>query len=119
MAEPARRCSGRGCLPLRSLITGHPIATFLLLAYATITALPFVPKEPGHTSAGLLRQDMIMAGDCDGPAVAAASFLASRSIVGWLYDGADANVLIAGLCHPCTQRAPAYRSQTCSSCTVW
>jgi hypothetical protein len=38
--------------PLRSWIVRHPIATFLVLVYATTTALVFVPK--GLTEPGLL-----------------------------------------------------------------
>src|SRR5215218_7297430 len=38
--------------PLRSWIIRHPIATFLVLVYATTTTLVFVPK--GLTEPGLL-----------------------------------------------------------------
>jgi hypothetical protein len=77
VAEPAADV-GAADARARSPITRHPIATFLLLVYATITALPFVPRgwtEPAVQRAGLLGQDTIMAGDGGGPAVvAAASF---------------------------------------------
>jgi hypothetical protein len=45
----------RVSLPLRSWIIRHPIATFLVLLYATTTAHVFVPKgltEPGPLPGG-------------------------------------------------------------------
>jgi membrane protease YdiL (CAAX protease family) len=51
MAEPAT-VGASDISPLRSWVVGHPIATFLILVYATITALAFVPR--GLTEPGLL-----------------------------------------------------------------
>jgi uncharacterized protein len=51
MAEPAT-VGASDVSPLRSWVVGHPIATFLILVYATITALAFVPR--GLTEPGLL-----------------------------------------------------------------
>ena len=47
---PAADVGAADVSPLRSWIVRHPIATFLVLVYATTTALVFVPKgltEPG------------------------------------------------------------------------
>jgi hypothetical protein len=52
MAEPASAIGAADISPLRSWIVRHPIATFLVLVYATTTALVFVPKE--LTEPGLL-----------------------------------------------------------------
>src|SRR5512132_4055525 len=52
MAEPAADVGAADVSPLRSWIVRHPIATFLVLVYATTTALVFVPK--GLTEPGLL-----------------------------------------------------------------
>jgi len=43
MAEKTEQAAGPDFLPLRSWIIRHPIATFLVLVYATTTALVFVP----------------------------------------------------------------------------
>jgi hypothetical protein len=51
MAEPAT-VGASDVSPLRSWIIRHPVATFLVLVYATTTALVFVPK--GLTEPGLL-----------------------------------------------------------------
>jgi hypothetical protein len=52
MAEPAADVGAAALSPLRSWIVRHPIATFLVLVYATTTALVIVPK--GLTEPGLL-----------------------------------------------------------------
>jgi hypothetical protein len=52
MAEQASVVRVADLSPLRSWIVRHPIATFLVLVYATTTALVFVPK--GLTEPGLL-----------------------------------------------------------------
>ena len=55
MAEPATAVGAADISPLRSWIVRHPIATFLVLVYATTTALVFVPKaltEPGLLPGG-------------------------------------------------------------------
>ena len=55
MAEPAADVGASDVLSLRSWIVRHPIATFLVLVYATTTALVFVPKvmtEPGLLPGG-------------------------------------------------------------------
>ena len=52
MAGPAEQAARTDLSPLRSWIVRHPIATFLVLVYATTTALVFVPK--GLTEPGLL-----------------------------------------------------------------
>ena len=52
MAEPASAIGAADISPLRSWSVRHPIATFLVLVYATTTALVFVPKE--LTEPGLL-----------------------------------------------------------------
>jgi uncharacterized protein len=44
MAGPAEQAARTDISPLRSSIVRHPIATFLVLVYATTTALVFVPK---------------------------------------------------------------------------
>jgi hypothetical protein len=44
MVEPAADVGAADVSPLRSWVVGHPIATFLVLVYATTTALVFVPK---------------------------------------------------------------------------
>jgi hypothetical protein len=49
---PAEQAARKDLSPLRSRIVRHPIATFLVLVYATTTALVFVPK--GLTEPGLL-----------------------------------------------------------------
>jgi len=62
MAEPAADVGASDVSPLRSWIIRHPIATFLVLVYATTTSLVFVPKgltEPrllpgGATPHGIL-----------------------------------------------------------------
>jgi len=43
MAEKTEQAAGPDFSPLRSWIIRHPIATFLVLVYATTTALVFVP----------------------------------------------------------------------------
>jgi membrane protease YdiL (CAAX protease family) len=52
MAGQAEQSARSDVSPLRSWIVRHPIATFLVLVYATTTALVFVPK--GLTEPGLL-----------------------------------------------------------------
>jgi hypothetical protein len=52
MAEQTEQAARMDVSPLRSRIIKHPIATFLVLVYATTTALVFVPK--GLTEPGLL-----------------------------------------------------------------
>jgi uncharacterized protein len=52
MAGPTEQAARTDFSPLRSWIVRHPIATFLVLVYATTTALVFVPK--GLTEPGLL-----------------------------------------------------------------
>jgi hypothetical protein len=55
MAEPAAEVGASDVSPLRSWIVRHPVATFLVLVYATTTALVFVPKgltEPGFLPSG-------------------------------------------------------------------
>jgi hypothetical protein len=52
MAEPTEQASRKDLSPLRSWIVRQPIATFLVLVYATTTALVFVPQ--GLTEPGLL-----------------------------------------------------------------
>jgi hypothetical protein len=44
MAEPAADVGAADVSPLRSWIVRHPIATFLVLVYATTTALVFAPQ---------------------------------------------------------------------------
>jgi uncharacterized protein len=52
MAEQTEQAARMDVSPLRSWIIKHPIAAFLVLVYATTTALVFVPK--GLTEPGLL-----------------------------------------------------------------
>jgi membrane protease YdiL (CAAX protease family) len=52
MAGPTEQAARTDISPLRSWIVRHPIATFLVLVYATTTALVFVPQ--GLTEPGLL-----------------------------------------------------------------
>jgi membrane protease YdiL (CAAX protease family) len=52
VAEPAAEVGAADMSPLRSWIVRHPIATFLVLVYATTMAFVFVPK--GLTEPGLL-----------------------------------------------------------------
>jgi uncharacterized protein len=52
MAEQTEQATQTDVSPLRSWIIRHPIVTFLVLVYATTTALVFVPK--GLTEPGLL-----------------------------------------------------------------
>jgi uncharacterized protein len=55
MAEKTEQAAGTDFSPLRSWIIRHPIATFLVLVYATTTALVFVPRaltEPGLLPGG-------------------------------------------------------------------
>jgi hypothetical protein len=55
MAGQTEQSARRDISPLRSWIVRHPIATFLVLVYATTTALVFVPKgltEPGPLPGG-------------------------------------------------------------------
>ena len=52
MAEQTEQAARTDLSPLRSWIIRHPIATFLVLVYATTTALVFVPR--GLTEPGLL-----------------------------------------------------------------
>jgi len=55
MAGQAEQSAGTNISPLRSWIVRHPIATFLVLVYATTTALVFVPNaltEPGRLPGG-------------------------------------------------------------------
>jgi hypothetical protein len=44
VAEQTEQAAGTDFSPLRSWIIRHPIATFLVLVYATTTALVFVPE---------------------------------------------------------------------------
>jgi hypothetical protein len=44
MAEPAADVGAADVSPLSSWINRHPVATFLVLVYATTTALVFVPR---------------------------------------------------------------------------
>jgi hypothetical protein len=44
MAGPTERAARTDLSPLRSWIVRHPIATFLVLVYATTTALSLFPK---------------------------------------------------------------------------
>jgi uncharacterized protein len=55
MAEQTEQAARTDVSPLRSWIIRHPIATFLVLVYATTTALVFVPQaltEPGLLPGG-------------------------------------------------------------------
>jgi membrane protease YdiL (CAAX protease family) len=55
MAGQTEQATRRDISPLRSWIVRHPIATFLVLVYATTTALVFVPRaltEPGLLPGG-------------------------------------------------------------------
>ena len=52
MAGQTEQAARTDVSPLRSWIVRHPIASFLVLVYATTTALIFVPK--GLTEPGLL-----------------------------------------------------------------
>jgi hypothetical protein len=52
MAEQTEQATQTDVSPLRFWIIRHPIVTFLVLVYATTTALVFVPK--GLTEPGLL-----------------------------------------------------------------
>jgi hypothetical protein len=52
MAEQTEQAARTDLSPLRSRIIRHPIATFLVLVYATTTALVFVPRA--LTKPGLL-----------------------------------------------------------------
>ena len=55
MAGQAEQSAQTDISPLRSWIVRHPIATFLVLVYATTTALVFVPNaltEPGRLPGG-------------------------------------------------------------------
>jgi len=55
MAEQTEHAARTDVSPLRLWIIRHPIATFLVLVYATITALVFVPRaltEPGLLPGG-------------------------------------------------------------------
>jgi hypothetical protein len=55
VAEPAADVGAADVSPLRSWIVRHPIATSLVLVYATIAALVFVPRaltEPGLLPGG-------------------------------------------------------------------
>jgi membrane protease YdiL (CAAX protease family) len=55
MAEQTEQAARTDVSPLRSWIIRHPIATFLVLVYATTTALVFVPRaltEPGLLPGG-------------------------------------------------------------------
>jgi membrane protease YdiL (CAAX protease family) len=52
MAGPTEQAARTDISPLRSWIVRHPITTFLVLVYATTTALVFVPQ--GLTEPGLL-----------------------------------------------------------------
>ena len=58
MAEQTEQAARTDASPLRSWIIRHPIATFLVLVYATTTALVFVPRaltEPGLLPGGANR----------------------------------------------------------------
>jgi hypothetical protein len=58
MAEPASAVGAADISPWRSWIVRQPIATFLVLVYATTAALVFVPKEltePGLLPGGAAR----------------------------------------------------------------
>jgi hypothetical protein len=55
MAEHTEQAGRTDVSPLRSWIIRHPITTFLVLVYATTTALVFVPRaltEPGLLPGG-------------------------------------------------------------------
>ena len=55
MAEQTEQAARTDVSPLRMWIIRHPIATFLVLVYATTTALVFVPRaltEPGLLPGG-------------------------------------------------------------------
>jgi hypothetical protein len=52
MADRTQQATRTDVSPLRSWIITHPIVTFLVLVYATTTALVFVPKP--LTESGLL-----------------------------------------------------------------
>jgi hypothetical protein len=55
MAEQTEQAARTDVSPLRSWIIKHPIATFLVLVYATTTALVLVPRaltEPGLLPGG-------------------------------------------------------------------
>ena len=55
MAEQTEQATQTAVSPLRFWIIRHPIVTFLVLVYATTTALVFVPKaltEPGLLPGG-------------------------------------------------------------------
>jgi predicted benzoate:H+ symporter BenE len=55
MAEQTQQAARADVSPLRSWIIRHPIATFLVLVYATTTARVFVPRvltEPGLLPGG-------------------------------------------------------------------
>jgi CAAX protease family protein len=55
MAGPTEQAARSDISPLRSWIVRHPISTFLVLVYATTTALVFVPRvltEPGLLPGG-------------------------------------------------------------------
>lgn len=52
MTEQTEQAARTDVSPLRSWIIRHPILTFLVLVYATTTALVFVPRGP--TEPGLL-----------------------------------------------------------------
>ena len=52
MAGQTEQAAGTGISPMGSWFVRHPIATFLMLVYATTMALVFVPK--GLTEPGLL-----------------------------------------------------------------
>jgi uncharacterized protein len=55
MAERSAEVRAADASPLRSWINRHPVAAFLVLVYATTTALVFVPRvltEPGLLPGG-------------------------------------------------------------------
>ena len=52
MAGQTEQAAGTDISPMGSWFVRHPIASFLVLVYATTTALVFVPKE--LTEQGLL-----------------------------------------------------------------
>jgi hypothetical protein len=75
MAGQTEHAARTDTSPLRSWLVRHPIATFLVLVYATTTVLVFVPKgliEPGllpggasphgvlETSSGQLCQHLLL-----------------------------------------------------------
>src|SRR5215211_4246996 len=57
MAEQTEQAARTDLSPLRAWIIRHPIATFLVLVYATTTALVFVPPGADRAGAASRRSD--------------------------------------------------------------